>query len=246
MTQDYTLPGGQRAPIKRLALRAFIGSIVVSALLGIGALLSGEFGELALKVLFSSLCVSAASLCAMGGAALLESRGARLPSVPAMWLSAIGLGLVLVGIWGEVDGEYFWKTSVTLVVFAVACAHVSLLLMARLAPRFAWLRPTTWGLIFALAAYGSALLWGEADGEGFFRLLGVLSILVAALTLATPVLHRMSRDDLDAASPESSASTASPTDPVPMLCPSCAARCDQPLGDAECPRCRTRFRLVLS
>lgn len=237
MDQDYTPADGERVSLKRTALRAFIGSIVVSALLGIWALVAGEFGQLAVKVLLSSLCISAGSLCAMG-AALLESRGARLPSLPAIGLSCATVVLLLVGIWGEVEGKNFWKMVLTLGSFAVASAHVSLLLLARLAPRFAWMRVATWSLTILLALYGTSLVWAEADGEGYGRILGVLSILVTAVTLATPVLHRLSQDV-----PVVGASGAGR---VPMLCPSCGARCDQPLGDAECPRCGTRFRVVLA
>lgn len=237
MTQAYTAPGGEHASLKRTILRSFIGSIVLSALLGIWALLAGGASQLELKVLLSSLSVSAASLCAMGGAALLESRGERATSVPAIGFSCVGLALLLFAIWAEADQDDFLRLIVTTWILAVAASHLSLLRFARLAPRYRWLWPVTWILVAVLAAYGILLLWEEPNGEAFFRILGVLSILVAAVTLATPVLHRLGREDLTpaSASPES----------VAMLCPSCGAKMARPLGDVECARCGARFRVAL-
>lgn len=227
------------APIKRAALWAFIGSILVSALLGIWALLAGDFGDLQVKVLLSSLCVSAASLCAMAGAALLESRGERLLSSAALVLSCVGLVLLLCGIWGELDDEVYWKSTVTVAVAAVGSAHVCLLRLARLSRSRSWMRPTSAVLILLLAAYGIGMLWLEPDADVHFRLLGVLSILVAAATLATPVLHRLSRDEL------AGEARPGPGAAVALLCPSCGARFSSPLGQVVCPRCAVRFRIEL-
>ncbi len=224
---------------KRAALRAFVASIAVSALLGTWALLAGEFGDLQLKVLLSSLSVSAASLCAMGGAALLESRGDRLLSAPAILLSGIGLVLLLFGLWSEVDDQEFWKTTATVCFFAVACSHASLLRLAWLAPRHAWLGPSAAVLVLLLAAYGTFMVWAEADSEARFRWLGVLSILVAAATLMTPVLRRLSREDF------AQREVAPDAGRVDMLCPVCSARFHDTLGHVDCPRCRARFTIEL-
>jgi NADH pyrophosphatase NudC (nudix superfamily) len=48
--------------VKRIALRILIGSVAFSALLGIWALLSGDFGEIQAKVMGTSLFISGASI----------------------------------------------------------------------------------------------------------------------------------------------------------------------------------------
>lgn len=231
-------PDQPPVPSKRVALRAFVASIVASALLGIWALLSGDFSELQVKVLLSSLSVSAATLCALSCAALFEARGERGLSVPGMVLSAVGLVLVLLGMWAEIEEEGFWKLTSATCFFAAAFAHGSLVRLARMTPRHAWVGTATIGAAMVLAAFGSFMVLLEEGDEWTFRLLGVLSILVAAGSLATPVLHRLGRDE-----PRGDAAPLA-DGRVPMLCPDCSHRFEHALGDVRCPRCGGRFSIA--
>lgn len=239
---------GARLPSRRTALRAFIGSIAVSTMLGIWALLAGGFGELQVKVLLSSLSVSAGSLCAMGGAAAIEARSERGLGVPAIALSGLSLALVLIGIWAEADAEAYWKFTATACFFAAAFAHTSLLGLARFKPVHRWLSTAMLWLVLGLAGYGAVLLWSEASEEAAYRFLGVLSILVAAGTLATPVVHR-----LDAApAPTGATNNVAPlplgtsTREVSMLCPTCSVNFQHSLGPVQCPQCGAQFQLQMT
>lgn len=53
------------------------------------------------------------------------------------------------------------------------------------------------GLLSAILLY---LVWGEPDPSSdlIIRIIGILSILIAAVTVITPVFHRLSTDDADA------------------------------------------------
>ena len=94
-----------------------------------------------------------------------------------------------------------WKLTVSVCVFAIACAHLSLLSMARLAEWFAWSLFAAHAVIFGVAALISGIVLFEAEGDGIFRLLGVAAIVDAALTVLVPVFHRLSRgEDRSAAS----------------------------------------------
>lgn len=228
---------GPEIGAKRTALRVFVASILASALLGIWALLAGDFGDLQAKVLFSSLSVSAASLLAMGGAARLEARPGWFPAAPAIVLAVLGLVLVLLGLWTEATDDTFWKTTATVCFFATAHAHASLLQLARLSRRHVWVGASTVALSFVLAVHGTWMMWNVPVGETAIRVLGVLSILVAAGTLATPVFDRLGRGEVEDADTSEGG--------VAMLCPNCGTRFVHALGEVECPRCATRFRVDL-
>ena len=109
--------------MRQTALRVLIGSVVVSALLGIWALLVGDFGEFEGKVLLTSLCISGASLLAMACAAAWDK--GPLPLLPraGMGLSVAGFAYLIVLIWAEAKSVEAWKTAATLLIFATAAAH---------------------------------------------------------------------------------------------------------------------------
>ena len=82
--------------------------------------------------------------------------------------------------------------SVTLL--AAACGHISLLTLARLDRRFIWARHAAWVAVWALTAYLLFLIWNprEIEREITGRILGVLAIVLAAITVVTPIFHKLS------------------------------------------------------
>lgn len=226
-----------RLPSRRGVLRAFLVSISVSALLGIGALLIGEFSSFEAKVLLTSFSVSAGTLGVLCGAALLEARGFTFPSVPTMALSALATGLAVMGLWAEwFDLDGYWKLAAISAIFAATGAQCSLLGLADLASAHGGARVAAAGGAFLLAVLVSAMILAESDDEGAVRLLAALSIFTAAATLSVPILHRMNAS-------EPAPCPSGP--PVAMLCPACGARQEAPPGDVQCVSCGQRFRLEL-
>jgi hypothetical protein len=74
---------------RRLFLYILIASVVLSALIGIAVLLFGDFGEVEIRVLFTTLTITVTSVCGLACGAFLESgRGRVLP--------AAGIGLAVV------------------------------------------------------------------------------------------------------------------------------------------------------
>ena len=87
----------------RLLVRLFIASIVVNALLGIWALLAGDFGETQGKVLATSFLVSAAMLCVLVNAPA-TGRRVRWPApVIGAGAGAAGFAGFIVMLWAEVE-----------------------------------------------------------------------------------------------------------------------------------------------
>jgi len=191
--RERTMQSAETVLAKKAFLRSLIVSVLVSALLGIVAILAGGFGWLELRILLTAVTVSGASLCGLAcGAALAAGRPRALPRA-GIALAMIAAAIALLGMWiGTADPD-FWKFTASVAVFAVACAHVALLSMARLDDSFRWALRAARVAIFGVASLIVLVILFEATGNGVFRLLGVAAIADAALTILVPVLHRLSR-----------------------------------------------------
>ena len=94
-------------------------------------------------------------------------------------------------------------------MFAVACAHLSLLSMARLADQFRWSLAAAYVVILGVATLIVVLILRERYDAGMFQLLGVAAIVDAAITIVIPILHRLSRDEISGAA--DTTATAAPS-----------------------------------
>src|SRR5262245_11653507 len=128
-----TMNEAQPFPVKKAFLYALIGSVVLGALLGILTILSGHFGWLEIRVLLTTVTVAGASICGLAcGAYLSTKRGTILP-LAGIGLTLLAAVMVIAGIWQATLSDGYWQVATSASVFAVACAHLSLLSMARLA-----------------------------------------------------------------------------------------------------------------
>lgn len=180
---------------KKLFLTSLIVSVSLSALIGIAVVIVGSFGEFEARVLLTTLTVTASSILGLACGACYEAgRGRRLP-LAGIVLSIIAAAAFFLIIWNVLDdNETYVKVTMTLMIFAIVASHLSLLRLARLDGRFAWTYSFAVVCDILLAAIVLYLMWFEPEGESdlVFRTMGVLSILIAALTVVTPVFHRLS------------------------------------------------------
>jgi hypothetical protein len=112
---------------------------------------------------------------------------------------ASALALFLI-IWNVLDdSELFIKSTLTLVTFAVVLSHSSLISLARLDRRFAWSLTLLAICDILLAGILLYIMWFEPESSGdvVYRVIAVLSILIAAFTVMTPVFHKISRSEDD-------------------------------------------------
>ena len=189
----------QKLNLKKIFLYLLISSISISAILGIAIILLGDFGEIELKVLLTTLVISCMSILGLAcGASIDSGRGKILPF--AGIFSAIISGIVwIILIWVEREsGEFFAKFVMTITVLAIALSHLSLISLARLDKKFSWAIFAVFGAVIALVGLILALIWVTQtfESEITFRLLGVLSIITSALTIIIPIFHKLS-DNLD-------------------------------------------------
>ncbi len=181
--------------IRRIFLYSLIASVVLSAVIGIGVVLFGDFGQTEIRVLMTTLTVTMTSILGLACGAYFETgRGRVLPLAGIIFSLAAAVMSFLI-IWDVLDdSETFIKSFVSVTLLAAASSHLSLLLLARLDRRFAWSRVASFICVGLLTAVLLFITWLQdpVSDETTARILGVLSILVASLTVMTPVFHKLS------------------------------------------------------
>ena len=228
---------------KKIALWLLIASVGASAILGIVLVLAGSFSDLQVRIILTTLTISAASICALASGALWESRRKIFLSLPGAILALLAAVLLIVGIWTEARSDRFWKFSVSVSLLAVATAHACLLAMAKLARRFAWTRIVAFVAVYFLAGLFIFVIYYTPKGDNFVRIIGATAIIVAALTILTPLFHRLSRGDLDAGIRKSV--TEDRPFCATITCPQCGSQQPNSLGEIECANCGCRFVMTI-
>jgi hypothetical protein len=218
-----------------------IVSVGISAVLGIIAILTGSFGEFELRIVLTTLTISGASIGALASGAAAEAGRFKVLSTIGIALAILAAVLLIAGIWFEPSGQGFWKFTASTSVLAAATAHACLLSLAKLARRFGWARVFAFVAIYLLATLVILSIYFEPRGDFGIRLIGVASIIVAAITIMTPIFHRLSRDDFHGAIPSSE--TERPKLWATLTCPECGATQPNSQTETTCDRCACRFVL---
>ncbi len=186
--------------LKKFFLYLLITSVGVSALIGIGVILIGNFGELESKVLLTTLTVTLTSILGLACGAYLETgRGRLLPFAGiACAVASAGMWMFIIWAW-QTENDAFVKILMSITLFAASCSHLSLLSLARLEKRFMWARYAVHGAVWSLTALLLFLIWSTRwhDEEIVGRIIGVLSIVIGALTVITPIFHKLSSTGLE-------------------------------------------------
>jgi len=192
--------------LKKFFLYLLIGSVALSALLGIGVILFGDFGEFEIKILLTTLTVTITSILGLACGACLEAKRGKILPYAGIVFAAVAAILFIIFTWNDFHGgEIPIKSAMSVLILAVACSHISLLSIANLSKKFLWSRYAVHIAVWCLSAFLLYLVWLEHDFNSDFipRMLGVLSIVIAALTIITPIFHKLSNqkpktEDIDA------------------------------------------------
>lgn len=179
--------------VKKAFLYSLVVSVTLSAILGMAAIVLGRFGWIEVRIILTTVTIAGASIAGLACGACLEHGSNRLLPVPGIVFASIAALLIIVGLWVEVDSEAYWKTTMCVSVFGVACAHLSLLSMARLAEQFRWAFPAALVIILGVASLVSAFVIFEVSDSMAYRFLGVVAIADGAITVLIPIFHRLSR-----------------------------------------------------
>lgn len=179
--------------LKRRLLYLLIASVVVGAILGIVIVLRGTWTWFEVRVIFTSVILAVSSVCGLACNLARSPHGKAVLPNAGLILTAIAASLSLIGMWSEIESEAYWKTTGAAVILAIATVQICLLSVAKLASRFQWVFVLTFQVAYGLAILLIVMIFAEIENEGMFRLIGVVSIVDASLTLVIPILHRISR-----------------------------------------------------
>ncbi len=181
-------------PIRRWIVRTTIGSFSLAALMGIAALLGGDFGETQGRILLTTVLVGVVSIAVL---CYLAATGGRWQLVAVAGGVVVVLPTVtgLIMIWGNPQGVDDWiiKTFGVGAIVAATLAQASLLLALAGTARglVARLLPGTLVMAAGLAVMTSALvLRFEPQGDGYYRVLGVVAILDVLGTVVAAALTK--------------------------------------------------------
>lgn len=187
--------------LKRLFLVILVLSVVVSAAIGIVVILIGNFGEFETKVLLTTLTITVTSILGLACGAYLETgRGRTLPSAGIV-LALVSAVMWIILIWQmRIENDTYIKSLMSATLLAASCSHISLLSLARLERKFIWSRYAAHVAIWALTAFLLYFIWtnGNIDEDLMGRVIGVLGIVIASLTVITPIFHKLSAGEPNA------------------------------------------------
>lgn len=184
--------------LKKLFLYLLIASVAVSAVIGIGVILFGNFGEFETKILLTTGTVTVTSILGLACGAYLETGRGRLLPCAGIACAVVSAVMWIFLIWnGTIHEDIFVKGLMSVTLFAASCSHISLLSLARLEKKFIWARYAVHASVWSLTGLLLFLIWSTLwhDQEYVGRAIGVLSILIGALTVVTPVFHKLSHGE---------------------------------------------------
>lgn len=178
--------------LRKASLYAVIVFLSLSALLAVVSLLTGEFGEVQMKIILTTLTISAASVCGMACLAFVEKRGAAALGGVGVMCAVIAASMGIFAFWNSssVSTEYA-KVTLTFVVASVAIAHMLLLHIPNLPAGWRWNQYAL--VLFDLILAGQVVfaMWDETSSSGFYRLMGVITVFVVFFTLIIPIGSRL-------------------------------------------------------
>ena len=145
----------------------------------------------------------------------------------------------MVLIWTDFDEYGMAKLAASFLVLGIAAAYVSLVALAVINQKFINIVRAAYVLATVLSSFVVGAIWGSPEGDVLLRLMGVVSILLAAVTVTIPVLHRINR--------EVSTIRSSTSKRLANRCVSCGAQQlrREPTSDGlvyACGACQTQFR----
>lgn len=206
------------------AIYGIIISFSLAAVVGIIALLSGDFGETQGRIVFTTLLLGATSITALCHLAIAD-RAMRIVGFVGLAASAVSLITGLVLIWRDWNDEGFddWlKAFLTAGIIAVSFAHANLLLLLagrrRAVIRIGLMITLVMIAIVAIMIILPIVSEGEIPGvgneESYWRLFGVVGILDVLGTVVVPVLAIFVRDAPAVAVADAMAGDAAPSPAV--------------------------------
>ena len=182
--------------LKRILLYCLVGSVAVGAVLAILFVLLNTWGWFEVRVILTTIVIAVASLCVMACELARTPKGTNLLPYAGFGLTVLASVMILLGMWGDLSDQAYWKLSGSVSTFAIATVHVCLLSVAPLASKFKWVYYIAFQLSYGLAIVFSLMFFQAfRPDEHIARVIIAVSIVDTALTLVIPILSRISRSE---------------------------------------------------
>jgi hypothetical protein len=186
------------------AIYGIIVSFTLTAIVGIIALLSNDFGETQGRIILTTLLMGATSITALCHLAIAD-RAMRLVAFVGLAASTIALVTGLVLIWRDWNLEGFddWlKVFITATVLAVSFAHANLLLLLagrrrqviRIGLMVTLVMIAAVAIMIILPVVSEGEIPGPGNEEWYWRFFGVVGILDVLGTVVVPVMAIFVKD----------------------------------------------------
>lgn len=181
--------------MKRTILKVLIVTFIVSAVLGIGIILLDIWNEVTAKILLSTVTIFSASIPGLCCSISYEKSTNKTVPFIGMIACSISCLYFLLLIWELLTFKWFdefaWDFMSTCILVPITFAHISLLLL--IDSDDSKVNGFKIGTI-ALAILMDILILIEIYGnvEMNWKLMLILSILIALGTIVTPLMHKLS------------------------------------------------------
>ena len=185
--------GPSITPVRRLLLLAVAGLLSASALLAIGILLLGHFGDTEGRILSTTALLAGYGLVALPSTILLDQGRSRSLAYTGLGLAVVAAALSMAAVWTEDPPEWLGKTMGTAAVAAVAAAQVAALTARRRDGDPVFVRrlfALSCVLAAVVAAMAAAAIWWEIDNSGYYRVFGAVFVLDLLTVALQPILAR--------------------------------------------------------
>lgn len=176
-------------PLRRIFLLGAAGLVSLAALVAIGTIFSGDFGETEGKIFATIATTFVAGCTVIAGLACLARDSSRTLGVAGVVLACAGFALWTAQVWGEFESDGYWKLVGLVTAWALALLVVTTNRLMTSSPRLLrTVYPATTAAAFGAALVASAMLLREqGDGWQLFAVLLILALLGEALA---PILER--------------------------------------------------------
>jgi len=176
---------------RSIVLSAIASALTATALLAIGILLFGNFGQTEGRILATTALLAAYGLLALPAAVLLDQARLRSLATAVLTLAGAGFAVAVTTVWWDDLPEQLGKSLGTFTVFAAALAQTAALSARRRERDPSSVRRllvlSSW-LSLVVAAMISTALWAELDHALYFRILGSLAVLDVLVVALQPLL----------------------------------------------------------
>jgi hypothetical protein len=187
--------------MRRIFLQLLVGSLCLTALIAIVALVGGNFGDTDRRIVSNVAALATYSFCAFYGAVLAEKKPDHLLAKSTVVAAGIGFLLATVLIWSDWNGdnETLIRAMFCFLILSLAGGHASMIVSQLRDTDGDAVRLVVNATLLAISVlclmlvYVAVSIDGHGPGDGFWRLLGVVAVLDVLGTLVAPVLRKLEK-----------------------------------------------------